>query len=210
MPGTTHPPLFGSAGFLKLVERFHHEAGSTGIPSAKPPIFRREALVVKNSPSIGLVRLEELRQELSAVIEGTVPEDLPSIFQLAEHPLPSLKIADLAIVYVQPEIGSYSLRENGSITNALVTSSKERLFDYIVSILAIEAHKTVCFTQALAVGLLTGQTLADVERHLILNSLRVFGGSHSKACHALGISESDLRIKLESALDNTRLRALKL
>lgn len=197
---TDRSPLFGSAGFQKLVERFQRDSHSREGVLYLRSLGKRQIPSSKSRIPLGLMRLEVLRNELCFLIENILPEGSAFPFKLIEDPLPSLEIADLGVVYVQPESGMYSFRETGTSTNVIVTASEERLLDYIISMLAVEAHKLVPFTPAFAVRLLVGETLADVERHLVFSTLRVFNGNRYKACRSLGISEQELRLKLESLL----------
>jgi DNA-binding NtrC family response regulator len=78
----------------------------------------------------------------------------------------------------------------------LATASEERLIDEIVAHLSAGDDDLVPRTIDSAVGILVGQTMEDVERKLILQTLRHCSGNLTHAAFMLGISLTALCHKL--------------
>lgn len=68
--------------------------------------------------------------------------------------------------------------------------------DYGVAMSGESSAVAACVT--IAVSGLVGQAIADVERELILQTLRHYGGNRSAAAVILGISVRTMRNKLRS------------
>ncbi|NTF85587.1 transcriptional regulator [Agrobacterium rhizogenes] len=78
----------------------------------------------------------------------------------------------------------------------LATASEERLIDEIVAHLSAGDDDLVPRTIDSAVGILVGQTMEDVERKLILQTLRHCSGNLTHTAFMLGISLTALCRKL--------------
>ncbi|NTG30083.1 hypothetical protein G6L33_22270 [Agrobacterium rhizogenes] len=82
----------------------------------------------------------------------------------------------------------------------MVTASEERLLDIIVSRLAAGADCLAPFTPNAMTRMLVGQRLEDVERHLVLQTLRQFHGNRVRAAEVLGLTSQELRRRLRACL----------
>jgi|GEM_PF-1031399 hypothetical protein len=102
-----------------------------------------------------------------------------------------------ARVTIDPENGLYVFCELDRAAGiVLATASEERLIDEIVAHLSASDDNPAPHTVDAAVGILVGQTVEDVERKLILQTLRHCGGNPTYAAFMLGIPLITLCTKL--------------
>jgi len=102
-----------------------------------------------------------------------------------------------ARVTIDAESGLYVFCELDRAAGiVLATASEERLIDEIVAHLSAGDDDLVPRTIDSAVGILVGQTVEDVERKLILQTLRHCGGNLTHAAFMLGTSLTALCRKL--------------
>lgn len=202
---TDAPTLFGSEGFKALLDAIGLRAPNVpaSVPEKTPEMItfgKRLTPPVQKDISLKVVRLEILRFELCSLFEDPDFPSKTTPFVLVTAPVPLLKIGNLAVVMIDPENGLYSFRENGSATNVMVTASEERLLDIIVSHLAAGADCLTPFTPSVMARMLVGQRLEDVERHLVLQTLRQFHGNRVRAAEVLGLTSLELRRRLRAYL----------
>jgi len=100
-------------------------------------------------------------------------------------------------VTIDPENGLYVFCELDRAAGiVLATASEERLIDEIVAHLSAGDENLAPHTVDTAVGILVGQTMEDVERKLILQTLRHCDGNPTYAAFMLGIPLITLCTKL--------------
>jgi hypothetical protein len=144
-------------------------------------------------------RLDVLFEELRELFSG-VGNTLP--FALVSGDDPHIVIragsGDIsARVTIDAENGLYVFCELDRAAGiVLATASEERLIDEIVAHLSAGDDDLVPRTIDSAVGILVGQTMEDVERKLILQTLRHCSGNLTHAAFTLGISLTALCRKL--------------
>lgn len=194
------PLLFGSKGFHDLLEMLMRcdaylhpaliEKGGEG-----PAFGKRQRTPVREEDALKIARLSMLRRELVALVDDPMSgKQMP--FRLVTAPVPLLKIGEMATIMIDPKTGLYSLREEGLATNAMITASEERLMDYVMCLLAAGANRHAPFTPDFMARLMAGQKLEDVERRIVMHTLRQFHGNRLQAADALGLSLPELRERL--------------
>lgn len=194
------PLLFGSKEFRAFLEMLMHRDASPHPAGAArngdTPVFgKRQLPPGRGEDALKIVRLTMLHRELVALVDepgsaGRVP------FQIVTTPVPLLKIGELATVMIDPKTGLYSLREDGLAASAMITTSEERLLDYIVCLLASGANRYAPFTPNFLTRLLAGQKLEHVERRVVMHTLYQFHGNRVLTAEALGLSLPELRDRL--------------
>lgn len=165
------PTLFGSYGLRTVLGSFGRRGVGTGVDTAKSEAsFGKRTASPFQSLSLQRARLSYLRAELQALFNGEVsPENTPS-FRRTEGDAPFLLIGETAVF----------------------------LIDHVICHLAADPRTTGTETANKAARMLVGQTLADVERRLILQTLRHCRGNRMHAADMLGISLRTIRNKLRS------------
>jgi DNA-binding protein Fis len=124
---------------------------------------------------------------------------------LQEDGEPSLavgKAAGLSLsIEIEPQTGFFILYENSGEADCIViTASEERLIDHAISQVACHMRDLAPRTTDAAIDLLVGQSLEEVERRLVLHTVRHFRGDHPKAAFALGLPIDVLRATLRRYL----------
>ncbi len=192
------PTLFGSYGLRTILGSFGRRGVGTGVDTAKPQSsFGKRTASPFQSQSLQRARLSYLRAELQALFDDEVfPENTPS-FRLTEGDAPFLLIGETAVVLIDAENGLFVFREEPIHSGVIVvTASDERLIDHVICHLAADPRTTRTETANKAARMLVGQTLADVERRLILQTLRHCHGNKTRTADMLGISLRTIRNKL--------------
>lgn len=131
---------------------------------------------------------------------------------LQEDGEPSLvigKAAGLSLsIEIEPQTGFFTLYENSGDADCIViTASEERLIDHAISQLACCMRDLMPRSTDAAIDLLVGHSLDEVERRLVLRTVRHFRGDHPKAAFALGLSVDVLRARLRGYLLRTPVAA---
>ncbi|MDL2400262.1 helix-turn-helix domain-containing protein [Rhizobium mayense] len=181
----------------------------------KHPSFVRNynLSAVSTTPDLqAQARLRMLFEELQALFSGAsgVNKGLPIALVKADEP--RIVIYNMSgdisgRVTIDPENGLYVFCELDRAAGiVLATASEERLIDEIVAHVSAGNDKLTPHTVDTAVGVLVGQTMEDVERKLILQTLRHCDGNPTYAAFMLGIPLITLCAKLatyfaESAKD---------
>jgi hypothetical protein len=144
-------------------------------------------------------RLDMLFEELRDLFSG-VGNTLPVALASGDDPHIIIRAGSgniSARVTIDAENGLYVFCELDRAAGiVLATASEERLIDEIVAHLSAGDDDLVPRTIDSAVGILVGQTMEDVERKLILQTLRHCSGNLTHAAFMLGISLTALCHKL--------------
>lgn len=171
---------------------------TTGSPSWESEEFGEAPLPVKAQVSRALLNIVFGELEAMFVADNRLP--LP--FSLEDSPEPYIAISrgdrvPTACVTIDIGTGFYVFKEFGHETSlVLTTRCEERLIDQIVAHLGGTDDNPTPRTIEQSVGMLIGQTIADVERNLILQTLRRCDGKPTRAALILGIPLATLRNKL--------------
>jgi len=171
---------------------------TTHLSSCEPREFSEVTLPVKTQVARALLNI--VFGELEAMFE--VDNRLPLPFSLEDSPEPHIAIsrgdrALTACVAIDLETGLYVFKEFDRETSVVLTTRyEERLIDQIVAHLGGSEKSPAPRTIEQSVGMLIGQTLADVERNLILQTLRRCSGNPARAAFMLGIPLEALSDKL--------------
>lgn len=149
---------------------------------------------------VGRAMLNIVFGELEGLFSALNGLHLP--FSLGDSSEPHIAIARgggamTACLTIDIDAGFYVLREFGPETSLVLTTRiEERLVDQIVAHLGGSNSNPAPRTIEESVGMLIGQTIADVERNLILQTLRRCNGNPTRAAFMLGIPVAMLRSKL--------------
>jgi len=162
------------------------------------PVFGKRQQPPCQGVSLQRARLSRLRSELQVLFEDEAfPEEGPRFALGGDQENPRLLIGDTAVVTVDSESGHLIFQEETHYSGVIVvTASEERLLDHIVCHLAAGADTIGPETYNKAAKMLVGQTLADVERRMILQTLRHCHGNRTRTAQLLGISLRTVRNKL--------------
>ncbi|MDL2406771.1 helix-turn-helix domain-containing protein [Rhizobium calliandrae] len=171
----------------------------------KHPSFSRDYhfSAVSNTPDAqAQARLRMLFEELQALFSGAagVAKGLPIALMKADEPrivIYNMSGNISARVTFDAENGLYVFSELDRADGiVLATASEERLIDEIVAHVSAGDDELTPHTVDTAVGILVGQTMEDVERKLILQTLRQCDGNPTYAAFMLGIPLITLCTKL--------------
>lgn len=101
------------------------------------------------------------------------------------------------------------IEEGGAFPSVMITASEARIVDQIVSIVGSVYDALTPRTVDDAVGVLVGQSLADVECRLLLRTMCYFKGSGPDVAFALGIEEAELTPLLNKHLSPSKTTSLQ-
>lgn len=177
--------------------------GRQGMPPRKEtdinqPAFGRRIQPPKSQISLQKERLRGLYAELWMVFsDPACPQNgVPIQYQDGEAPV--IRLGDQAIISVDGETGAFVFRnEDGSGSgDTITTSDVDRLMDFLVAHLTrMEGTPQGGLAH---VEKSVGRSIEDVERVLILSTLRHCQGNRTMTARMLGISLRTLRNKLHS------------
>lgn len=104
-------------------------------------------------------------------------------------------------VRIEPVSGHFVLYEGGGRNDGkFVTASEDQLIDQVLRLIAAPEGEFMPHTVDAAVDMLFGRSLAEVERLLVLRTLRHFRGNRCRTAFALGIGVATLRARLRQYL----------
>ncbi|MDJ1638022.1 transcriptional regulator [Agrobacterium rhizogenes] len=160
--------------------------------------FSEAALPVKAQVARALLNIVFGELEAMFVVDNRLP--LP--FSLEDSPEPYIAISRgdrvlTACVTIDLGTGLYVFKAFDRETSVVLTTRvEERLIDQIVAHLGGSDENPTPRTIEQSVDMLIGQTIADVERNLILQTLRRCSGNPTRAAFMLGIPLEALSDKL--------------
>lgn len=198
---TEKTPPFGSYGLRPTLDSLNRytsvPCASGGRPTA---VFGKRTQPVYQNLSLQHVRLSHLLSELKALFEdNAIRGEAPEFALVGETEEPRLLIGGSAVVTIDGETGYFVFREKAVDAGLIVvTTSDERLIDHVVCHLAAETGAAGSETYNIAARMLVGETLADVERRMILQTLRHCHGNRTRTAEMLGVSLRTIRNKLRS------------
>lgn len=171
------------------------------VPITVTPIFGRRIRVPAARISLQKERLGGFYAELWLIFSdpARLRNDTPITFDDAAEP--SIRLGHDATITID-EAGSFVFRrlEERRSVYTVTTSDSDRLMDFVVAHLARSGgmqHGDVANAEASV-----GKSIQDVERLLILSTLRHCRGNRRKTAAMLGISLPQLRSKLYSYWDD--------
>ncbi|EJK83310.1 helix-turn-helix domain-containing protein [Rhizobium sp. AP16] len=160
--------------------------------------FSEAAFPVKAQVARALLNIVFGELEAMFVVDNRLP--LP--FSLEDSPEPYIAISRgdrvlTACVTIDLGTGLYVFKAFDRETSVVLTTRvEERLIDQIVAHLGGSDENPTPRTIEQSVDMLIGQTIADVERNLILQTLRRCSGNPTRAAFMLGIPLEALGDKL--------------
>ena len=162
-----------------------------------PPSFGRRVHLPDVSPSLQRERLRGLYGQLWLVFfDPAFPQNAMPI-RLDDGDDPVIRIEAGATIAVDRR-GAFVLETGNGRGRAdtIITTDADRLMDFVVAHLTqLDSAPQSGFAQLTRS---VGRSLQDVERGLILSTLRHCQGNRSRAADMLGISLRTLRSKLQS------------
>lgn len=183
------------------------------------PVFGKRTTPPTAKVSLASKRLLNLYSELLTTFEDLAfsSETLP--FAFLDGDVPHVHVAPAGIVRLDEDTGSYVFSdETAGTSSILITTSHDRLLDAILSHLAEASDALAPEFAAATIARCVGHTIGQVERSLILATLRHCNGNRTHAARTLGISLRTLRNKLHTywrsaaavlAENNTRQQAME-
>jgi len=150
--------------------------------------------------SLQRVRLAQLQAELIQVFEDPAfPGETPEFVLVEADMTPRLLIGSRALVAIDEQTGQLVFIEtSGASDTTVITADDDRLIDHILGHFTSQAPADTPQRASRAARSLVGQTLQDVERHLILQTLRHCGGNRTRTARMLGVSLRTVRNKLRA------------
>lgn len=189
--------LFGSYG--KRPRAFGRQGNLPIRPIAvEPPMFGQRLHPPKSQVSLQRERLRGLYAELWMVFsDPAYPQNgVPIRYEDVDEPL--IRLGNNAIISVDGSSGAFVFREdNGSgSSDTITTSDIDRLMDFLVAHLTrMEGSPQGGLAH---VEKSVGRSIEDVERVLVLSTLRHCQGNRTVTARMLGISLRTLRNKLHA------------
>lgn len=200
------PPL-GSYGLRSTQDSFSRHTSAPSASGGRPTVvFGKRTQPVYPNLSLQHVRLSHLLSELKALFnDNAIHGEAPEFVLVGKTEELRLLISGSAAVMIDGESGYFVFREKAVDAGLIVvTSSDERLIDHVVCHLAAEPGTAGSETYNIAARMLVGETLADVERRMILQTLRHCHGNRTRTVEMLGVSLRTIRNKLRSYWLTTR------
>lgn len=162
-----------------------------------PPSFGRRVNLPELSPSLQRERLRGLYGQLWMVFsDPAFPQNAMPI-RLDQGDTPAIRIEAGATITVDGH-GAFVFEagDGRGRADTITTTDADRLMDFVVAHLTqLDSAPQSGFAQLTRS---VGRSLQDVERGLILSTLRHCQGNRSRAADMLGISLRTLRSKLQS------------
>ena len=193
--------LFGSYGPHPEGRVFGRRNADTAPgPSVRVSTFGKRAQRPVERVSLQRVRLAQLRSELIQVFEDPAfPGDAPEFVLVEAGKTPRLLIGSRALVAIDEQTGQLVFIEtSGTSDTTVITANDDRLIDHILGHFTSQAPADTPQRTSKAARSMVGQTLQDVERHVILQTLRHCGGNRTRTARMLGVSLRTVRNKLRA------------
>lgn len=160
--------------------------------------FGRRLSAPSRDVSLQRQRLLGMYAELSMLFADPAYPDLRLPFSL-DGARQRIAIGTVASIQMDADTGAFIFADDTpASTSVLITASAERLMDFVISHLARGADPVAPETGLSLLEKCVGNTVSDVERALILATLRHCHGNRTHAARQLGISLRTLRNKLRS------------
>jgi len=193
--------LFGSYGpqaEARVFGRRHVDIASA--PTIRVATFGKRLRRPVERISLQRVRLAQLRSELIQVFEDPAfPGEAPEFVLVEADKTPRLLIGSGALVAIDEQTGQLVFIEtSGASDTTVITADDDRLIDHILGHFTSQAPADTPLRTSKAARSLVGQTLQDIERHVILQTLRHCGGNRTRTARMLGVSLRTVRNKLRA------------
>lgn len=176
---------------------FGPQAGEPGYALARAPLFGRRVRLTSHA-AMHREWLRDLYTELRVVFSDPVSprEGPPLSFRDADKPV--IHLGDEVTIGVDDAKGTFVFQrtQDTRLVDTITTSDGDRVTDFVVAYLA--RMEDASLGELAHVEKSVGRTIEDVERALILATLRHCGGNRALAAGMLGISRRMLRGKLQS------------
>ncbi len=181
--------------------RFHrsHDGSTHNKLKSKCSAFGKRIESPFESISLQTEKLNAILAELTLLFQDIAFPKEPLPFAMHSGDRPVIVIHPLAHIWIDAATGLFVFVDGGpSATSTFTTPSTERLLDVVLSYLAKGSSAGVSDRSVALIEKCVGSRLAEVERALILSTLRRCGGSRPLTADLLGISMAALRSKLRS------------
>jgi len=192
---TAKSNLYGSYGSRQPFGR----RGSGAVLEApiERPVFGKRVRIPALPISLQRERLRGLYAELMVVLSDPAFPDARPEVTLIDGADNAIVLGSDARIEIDPETGTFVFRwtAQGS-QDVLTTTNIDRLMDVVVAHYARHNEASPAETDLALVEKNVGRTVKDVERALILATLRHCNGNRTHTARMLGISLRTLRNKL--------------
>lgn len=180
----------GLGGILAALGRFDRPRRS--VEDAPVPLPLVPKAMSRGGPSPPSKRLQALAGKLAARLEG-----YGCSVASRETPVPHLAIGRTTVIEIDGEAGLFLFSESASDSGVLLAAvDQDRPIDETVRRLLWCSERSPQGAVDNAILALVGRTVAEVERHLILQTLRGCNGNRTHAARVLDISVRALRSEL--------------
>ena len=193
--------LFGSYGPHSEGRVFgRRNADTASMPTTRVSTFGKRMRQPFERISLQRIRLGQLRSELIHVFEDPAfPGESPEFVLVEAGNTPRLLIGSRALVAIDEQTGQLVFIEtSGASDTTVITADDDRLIDHILGHFTSQAPADTPLRASKAARSLGGQTLQDIERHVILQTLRHCGGNRTRTARMLGVSLRTVRNKLRA------------
>ncbi|MCP8882739.1 hypothetical protein NIM87_04450 [Devosia sp. XJ19-1] len=193
--------VFGSYGPQAEGRVFgRRNADTAPSPTVRTSTFGKRRSRPGERLSMQRVRLIQLRAQLIEVFQDPAfPEETPDIVLVEAGETPRLLIGRSALVAVDEQTGQLVFIETaGPADTTVITADDDRLIDHILGHFTGHDRSDTPHRTSRAARTLVGQTLHEIERHVILQTLRHCGGNRTRTARMLGVSLRTVRNKLRT------------
>lgn len=194
-------PLSGSYGPQSENRVFGRRNADRATTNAlRPTTFGKRTRRPNNGVPLQRIRLAQLQAQLVQVFQDPAfPEDAPECALVGTKDRPQLRIGGRALVAVDEATGQLVFVETtGRSATTVITADDDRLIDHILGHFCGQAPHDTPLRTSRAARSLVGQTLQEIERHVILQTLRHCGGNRTRTARMLGVSLRTVRNKLRT------------
>lgn len=148
---------------------------------------------------VRISRLLQIKDRLITLFGScALAKEIASLVLVAA-PEPHLLIGGSAKVIVDEKTGLYTFQEGSIDADLIVVSGDEhRLIDHVIFHFSIGLGRVRPESVDAAIGMMVGETIACVERRLILETLRHLNGNKTRSADMLGVSLRTIRNKLKN------------
>ncbi|WP_442966885.1 helix-turn-helix domain-containing protein [Rhizobium sp. C4] len=171
-------------------------------PVARPadqPVFGKRGDTPADQVSLQRERLRGFASELQLVFGDADIPIAPLPFVLEDDGDPTIVFAPSALLYLDHGTGAFVfVDESGESSSTLISADTDRIMGAVLSYLAKTRDAAEPSFHLSIVSRCVGHSIAEIERGLILATLRHCHGNRTFAARQLGISLRTLRTKLRS------------
>lgn len=210
-PSECKPLRFGRRTFRSVLRAFQRSEGDrlSSPALASTPSTECEEPFPSTVP-LRRISLSVLCDELKAILGDRSFVELRMVFDVSGLSEPRLELGESAVVTIDSVTGLFAFWERGGPgAIVVISSSEERIIDQVIShIFSRNEARFAPQSADQAASMLVGHTLADVERRLIVHTLRHCHGSHAHCATLLNLTQRELRGKIREYFNRPQPHAV--